>query len=250
MSHAPLRIALLECDKPVESARVRLGGHSGAWRHLLTRAISDPTCPELNSFQDFEISSWDVVHTRSYPQLESLDGILVSGSRFNAFDDDPWILDLIDFISEAFARQARLIGVCFGHQIIARALGSDIRRNEKGWEAAVSTINLTSRGQEIYGKFELALHLMNRDIVVSLPIGAENLGFTDKCSIHGMYIAKKLITVQGHPEFSSDIGTEILRARNEVGVIPDDTFKDAMKRVGKEDDGVIVAQAFIKFLVN
>lgn len=94
------------------------------------------------------------------------------------------------------------------------------------------------------------IHLMNRDIVQSCPDGVEKLAYTAKCSVHGMYLANRFITVQGHPEFDERITKELLTARNAAGIIDDNTFQDAMTRADKHHDGVLVAQAFLRFLLN
>ena len=91
---------------------------------------------------------------------------------------------------------------------------------------------------------------MHRDAVFEYPSGVEQLAYTKGCNVQGMYIAKKLITVQGHPEFNEEIVREILEKRHELGVFDDETFSDAMSRVGKYQDGVVVAQAFLRFLLE
>lgn len=91
---------------------------------------------------------------------------------------------------------------------------------------------------------------MHRDIVTAVPEGAVNLGSTNRCSIQGMFFPKRFISVQGHPEFTSDIVSEILEARHTVGIFTDEEFKDMIGRVGKEHDGVIVAKAFLKFALE
>lgn len=91
---------------------------------------------------------------------------------------------------------------------------------------------------------------MNRDIVQSCPEGVEGLAYTAKCSVHGMYVANKFLAVQGHPEFSEQITMGLLAARNAAHIIDDDTFQDAIERVDKHHDGVVVARAFLRFLLN
>ena len=65
-----------------------------------------------------------------------------------------------------------------------------------------------------------------------------------------MYIARKLITIQGHPEFNREIVTELLEARHEQGIFNDEIFEDGMRRVGDGHDGVLVARAFLRFLLD
>lgn len=143
-----------------------------------------------------------------------------------------------------------MIGVCFGHQIVGRAMGARLGRNARGWEASVTPMDLTKRGQEIFGQNTLAIHQMHRDIMFAYPEGVEPLAYTDKCAVQGMYAPKRLIAIQGHPEFNEEIVRELLLVRHAAKVFDDEVFEDAMGRVDKYQDGVVVAKAFLKFLLE
>lgn len=91
---------------------------------------------------------------------------------------------------------------------------------------------------------------MHRDIIYEYPAGVEDLAYTDKCAVQGMYIPKRLITVQGHPEFNEEIVRELLIARHKAKIFDDEVFEDGMSRVDKYQDGVVVAKAFLKFLLE
>ena len=178
----------------------------------------------------------------------------------------PWINKLTDFTAKCLdTGRVRVVGVCFGHQIAGRAMGAKAGRNDDGWEVAVDDIQLTSKGKEIFGKDALvsfmpkhpshtdilwALHQMHRDIVYFYPPGVEELGSSPVCKVQGMYTRKRLITVQGHPEFNETIVTEILKYRHAQGIFNDEVFAGAMKRVIKPHDGVVVSRAFLKFLLD
>ena len=89
---------------------------------------------------------------------------------------------------------------------------------------------------------------MHRDRAVGVPAGATLLASTDKCPNHGFVIPGRVITVQGHPEFTDDIMTEILETRHKTGLFDDELFQDGMKRRGEEHDGVLMAKVFVEFL--
>ena len=91
-------------------------------------------------------------------------GFLPPNTGFNSFDDDIWILKLVDFTKKILFEQTRvrLVGVCFGHQIIGRALGQKVGRSEGGWEISVTPMQLTAKGKELFGLEEVVsyrLHL-------------------------------------------------------------------------------------------
>ena len=192
-------------------------------------------------------------------------------AEFNSFDDDAWILRLVDFTRTVLAQQrVRLIGVCFGHQIIGRALHVAVGRSDAGWEVAVVPVALTDEGKQLFGVQTLVrtthlappvppsnrprnpqnIHQMHRDIVYELPPGVQPLGHTDRCAIQGMYAPRRLLAVQGHPEFDGDIVAELLQRRHEQGIFDRPTFDEAMGRVRHAHDGTRVASAFLRFLVE
>lgn len=268
MPKVPLRIAILECDTPLDGTRAKYGGYGGVFTALLKAAASGMVDPKFTT-SDLVISVYDVVTAQSYPSLSDIDAILITGSRFNSFDDDPFILKLVEFTKRVLEQdRVRIIGVCFGHQIVGRALGAKVARSEGGWEISVTAIDLTKKGQEIFKQNSLvcsssflsgravitdnpkALFQMHRDVVYEYPPGVEELAYTEKCEVQGMYIPKLLITVQGHPEFNEDIVRELLVARHGSGIFNDEMFQDAIGRVDKDQDGIVVAQAFLRFVLE
>ncbi len=268
-----LRIAVLECDTPLTGTAAKYGGYGGVFKALLSAGADGLNHPKISSKHGLVLTNWDVVEAQEYPDLDEIDAVLITGSRYNSFDDTPWIVKLVEFTQRVLAQErVRIIGVCFGHQIVGRAMGVEVGRSSGGWEVSVTAIDLTKRGQEIFGRPALvrththtyihtqcahraltttqALHQMHRDAVFEYPPGVEELAYTRGCKVQGMYVAKRLMTVQGHPEFNEEIVSELLRARHEIGIFDDEVFADAMGRVDKYQDGVLVAQAFLRFLLE
>lgn len=156
MPDLPLRIAILECDTPLDGTRAKYGGYGGVFTALLKAGADALSFPNLSSTSGLQLSQYDVVTAQEYPDLENVDGILISGSRHNSFADDEWILKLVAFTKKVLEqRRVRIVGVCFGHQIVGRALGAKVDRSEGGWEISVTAVDLTKRGQEIFGKTAL-----------------------------------------------------------------------------------------------
>ena len=91
---------------------------------------------------------------------------------------------------------------------------------------------------------------MHKDLVYYYPEGVEELGSSGPCKVQGMYIPKKVITVQGHPEFTSEIVAVILESRYKLGVFTDEIYEEAKTRLDDPHDGVLVAQVFLKFIME
>ena len=160
MPSPPLRIAILECDTPAPATDSKYKGYGGVFTSLLrtaaaSKSLSNPT-DASESPLELELTAYDVVNAQTYPSLSSVDAILLSGSKHNSFDNDEWILKLVEFTKQALKdERVRVIGVCFGHQIVGRALGVEVGRSEGGWEVSVTPLKLTAKGQEIFGQTTL-----------------------------------------------------------------------------------------------
>ncbi|KAJ4159785.1 uncharacterized protein LMH87_007730 [Akanthomyces muscarius] len=250
MPHSgPLRLAVLEADTPQPQTRERIGNYTSVFTQLFQGACDNSTPPKKLD-EELTISGHGIVDDlNAYPSLDDVDAILISGSRHNSFDSDPWILKLVEYTQAALAtKRVRIIGICFGHQILSRALGCKVGRNAKGWEVAVTDVGLTPEGKKVFGMEKMRIHQMHTDIVADFPPDAVPLGGNDICSVQAMYAPGKYIAVQGHPEFTQDIVTEILFNRHTVGVFTDELYNDGMARVANEHDGFAIARAFLKFL--
>jgi GMP synthase-like glutamine amidotransferase len=189
-------------------------------------------------------------------------------TEHNSFDNDPWILKLVDFTEKLLKQdRIRIIGVCFGHQILGRAAGAKVGRSDNGWEISVLPVQLTAKGKEIFQQDTLvrslpipiplhsththqAIHQMHKDIVFSYPEDVEKLGGSPRCLVQGMYKKGRLISVQGHPEFNEGIVTHLVKMRADQGIFEEEQGRDALERVGKHHDGVVIAKAFLRFLLE
>jgi GMP synthase - Glutamine amidotransferase domain len=147
---SPLRLAVLEADTPVPRTFARHGGYAGVFSYLFERAVAPEPLSSL-----LTITAHDVVSggAEAYPDPDTVDAILISGSKHNAFDNDEWIVRLVDYVRDVVQNQPRIkvIGICFGHQIVGRALGAKVGRSDKGWEISVTETKLTEKGKEIFG---------------------------------------------------------------------------------------------------
>ncbi|KAL3473047.1 class I glutamine amidotransferase-like protein [Aspergillus californicus] len=248
----PLRIAILECDTPPENSNAKYGGYYGVFSKLLQECAETLNRPDiLDPKSGLDLSRFDVVTAQEYPDLKDVDAVLLTGSKHNSFESHPWILKLVDFTRKAIDdSRVKILGICFGHQIIGRALGVEVGRNSAGWEVAVCDVNLTEKGKEVFGVEELHIQQMHRDIVFTYPEDVIPLGSSPRCAVQGMYRAGKFITVQGHPEFREDIVSEVVKLRAEAGVFDKEQAEDALSRAGKPHHGVAIGVAFLKFLLE
>lgn len=189
----------------------------------------------------------------------------------NSFEDRPWINRLVEYTKKAIAHDhVKVLGICFGHQIIGRALGVKVGRSELGWEISVSEVDLTEQGKKLFGKDKLVrclqvfyasrkdldvndlqrIQQMHQDVVFECPSNVIPLGSSPLCAVQGMYVPGKFISVQGHPEYSEFIVSEIIKMRTKTGLFTGVQSADAQRRVGNEHDGVAIGEVFLNFLLD
>lgn len=145
-SPAPIRLAILECDTPQPQTRAKYNSYAGVFTSLLTRATAPLPVSDVVT-----ITAHDVVNDlHSYPSLDDVDALLLTGSRHTSFDNDPWILNLVEYVKQALENGVKIVGICFGHQIIGRAVGAGVGKSDKGWEVAVTEVELTEKGKQIF----------------------------------------------------------------------------------------------------
>ena len=128
---------------------------------------------------------------------------LIPGSLDAAYDDKPWIVALVQWVRRACQGGAKLMGVCFGHQVIARALGGEVRKHDGGFGAGVRVSRVTDGLMKpFFDRQEMRLLYSHHDQVTVLPHDAVLCATSDFCKIESFRIGRQVITFQGHPEFT------------------------------------------------
>lgn len=146
-----------------------------------------------------------VVHGEGLPEPEARDAWLLTGSRHGVYDDLPWIEPLKAFIRAAAAQQRPMVGVCFGHQIIAEAMGGKVQKAEIGWRVGLETYTTRFNGTGLGGDGvqSMTMPAFHQDQVVVQPPGSDVLAQSEACPYAALrYSDAPILSVQFHPEFS------------------------------------------------
>lgn len=168
-----------------------------------------------------DVHPLEVVHAeaKALPKVANYAGIVISGSPASAYEDLPWIRRLEGVVRECVERNIPLLGVCFGHQVVAQALGGTVERNPRGWEIGDPDIELTEAGQAdplfdgVPARFSAIQS--HQDIVTELPEGAVQLSRSALCEQQGFALGNNVRTVQFHPEMGPEHLKFILPPRRE-----------------------------------
>ncbi|KAK9377605.1 class I glutamine amidotransferase-like protein [Lipomyces chichibuensis] len=250
-SYKRLRLAILETDPELVTV-------CGTFADLFKRLFANSTteAEEQTEKVILDIATFNVVNG-SYPEPDDFDGILVTGSRATAFDNDPWILKLVEYIMHVHdSSSARLVGICFGHQVIARAFGGVVEENSAGWEVSVTKLRLDEEGQgaklfpEAGPEGELRLQQMHRDHVAVPPPGMHVFATSERSPVQGLYKEGKVLTLQGHPEFNEEVARSSVELRIVSGSLSEAEGNDALARVSIQNHGADVGKAVVRFLVG
>ncbi len=199
---------------------------------------------------DFQFVGYDVAQGDFPDSPEACAAYVITGSPRGAYDVDAWIGELIEFIRESFAAGKKLIGICFGHQILAHALGGRAEKSEKGWGLGLKTIAIDVVNPKPWlngSSGNCALYFAHQDQVIDLPPEAELLGGNQFCPNAFYTIGNQVLGIQGHPEFTIEIMSDILsRERKGVPQQVQDTAVNSLKQ--GTPDNQIVAQWMVNFL--
>ncbi|MGB8814915.1 MAG: type 1 glutamine amidotransferase, partial [Paracoccaceae bacterium] len=170
--------------------------------------------------------------------VHECDGWLLTGSKHGAYEDHPFIKPLEDFIRKAYAASVPMVGICFGHQIIAQALGGKVEKFDKGWSVGPTDYD--------FGGEKLTLNAWHRDQVTKAPKGATVLACNDFCENAALVYGDRAFTVQAHPEFKDAFVDGLMKTRGK-GLVPDDLMAAAGARLGTKIDDSAIANRIAEF---
>ncbi|KRA53104.1 glutamine amidotransferase-related protein [Devosia sp. Root635] len=176
-----------------------------------------------------------------FPDPATLEGIVITGSAAGVYDDYAWLDPLRAFIRDAYGRQTPMLGVCFGHQIMADALGGDVRKSEKGWGLGRHNYAVAARPDFMRAApAALAVACSHQDQVITPPDEAEVILASDFTPNAGLaYRNGAALSFQPHPEFLDDYTLALAELRR--GKAPDNVVETAISSIATPSDSADVA---------
>lgn len=259
-----VRMLVLETDETHPETQKEIGGFGEVFNNLFIKAGDDHD-PQLGieTMMQYivEPEGGEVPGPKDIP--EDLHAILITGSEWDAHGDDPWIHKTMDFIRYIWTHRPdiKFTGICFGHQILCRTLGSTVEPEPNGqWELSHTHLDLSTVGKQLFHTDDntIRLHQMHLDHVVNAPshettdlLSKEDKvhvwGTTEHTEVQGVYIQKRLFTSQGHMEFNEKYVKRQLEMRVDAGTVHQNDAEEAAERASWMHDGLIVAKAVLRF---
>ncbi len=181
----------------------------------------------ISEFGDYPsmFQNWLAPLDAKFVGYAALDGVLpknpsdcdlwvITGSRFGAYEDHDWIPPLEQFIRICQRDGQKMIGICFGHQLIAQALGGRVEKSDKGWGLGVHRYSLSEWPDQLGTKPDgLDIQAFHQDQVTVRPPGSTIVASSDFCENAGLWYPGFALTVQGHPEFSKPYASALMESR-------------------------------------
>ncbi len=217
-----MKIAILETGSPSKTLVERHGGYA----HMFQQAFDEAGC-------DISFNHYRVFENNVFPALGAYDGYIISGSPFGVYEDHDFIAPLTDYIKIALEADIPIVGICFGHQLMARAFGARVEKSENGWGVGVhhyktsmpidkmpqwvqksKWIQQAAKAGDKMGAMSCVVS--HQDQVLETPENAECLAGSDFCP-NGVLLYKNGMGVsfQMHPEFTHDFSRDLLNSRKD-----------------------------------
>ncbi len=231
------KLGILEVGRPPENLSKIFGDYPSMFETLLK-----------DQGADWHYITYPVVDGQLPQNVHDCNGWLITGSRHGIYDDLEWIGRLKTFLKTAYDEHVPVVGICFGHQILAEALGGKAEKSNKGWGCGVFTYYvLESPDWMPEGLTSFSIEAYHQDQVTKLPADGEVVASSDFCKYAAIDYKGRALTLQGHPEFNKEYSVALFKERRS-DTLPEDiadhaiASSEAPMQVGK------VAHMIVNFI--
>lgn len=238
-----INIALFLCDENDLPTKEQFGSYADMFRREISRTR-----------QNIEITTFRCHLGDQLPSPDAFDGYIISGSRNSVYEELPWISELKEFIRQCWKSQIRMVGICFGHQLLAESLGGKTLRAQQGWGFGVHSVELIKTQpwmQDCQNRpvTHYNIIIIHQDQVTKIPDGFEVIAKSDFCPVGMMLANDVMLGIQGHPEFSKEFCAARAQARRKC--IGEEKYQQAMQSLQEfHPDSDMVLRWILEFLVQ
>lgn len=233
-----MKIAILQCDEVLEQFQPQFGRYPERIEKM---------------FDGFEevvaVETFDCRQNQYPDDPDDYDCYITTGSRSSVYDDEPWIHDLIGFVRLLDRRRKKLIGICFGHQVIAAASGCTVEKSAKGWGVGVSVSRIVATPEWMSeSKDELNIIVSHQDQVATIPENALVIAESAFCPFFVVQWNDHFLSIQGHPEWDRDYSRALMEARR--AIIPPERIAAGLQSLAVEPDNKLFTRWILDFVTH
>jgi len=191
---------------------------------------------------------YDTVLGRYPDSFDDYDVVLLTGSKADSFSDEPWVRELRRHVTALLQQRKKLLGICFGHQLIAHCLGAQVGRAPNGWGMGRMAYDWVGPASLKPDAVDATINLLasHQDQVLTLPASATLLARSDFCPIAAYAIDDHVFCVQPHPEFVEAYSAYLLDKRRER--VGEERYAAARAELSLPHDGLEVARFMQRFI--
>jgi len=231
-----MNIGILGCDDVPERLR-----HLGGTYRDMFRALLEPHLPGAR------YTWFDAVNGELPESPGACDAYLCTGSRYSAYEERDWIVALKDYVRQLHDARKPFVGVCFGHQILAQALGGTVEAAPQGWGVGIHEMRVIASEPWMQPPQEdCRLQYMHGDQVERLPPDSVVLASAPHCPVAMFRVGETMLGIEGHPEFPAAYVEALIRAR--MDRIGHARAQAALASLDQKADDGVVAQWMANFL--
>ena len=230
-----MKIGLLQCDHVMPENRAEFGDYSDFFGNLFHKYA-----PEI-VFDIFD------VHKDGYPENpDQYSGFIGTGSSCSVREDAPWIKQFKRFVRDLYHNGNKFIGICFGHQMIAEALGGKCEKSDRGWGVGVKKVNIYQKKEWMNPEqASYRLIVSHQDQISKPPENSEVLGGNEHCPLSMITVGSHFLGIQAHPEFTPPYSRRLMQSR--IDRIGKKTVQEAEKTLQDRTDEAVVTQWMANF---
>lgn len=233
-----MKIGVLKTD----DVREQLVGEFGEYPEMFERLLKEQD-------EALEFVTYEVQHGQYPADIDEVDAYLITGSKTGVYDDKPWIRPLMAFVQKLNEHQKPTLGICFGHQIIAHALGGKTRKSAKGWGVGVHSYEMQETPDWMGHKPEgFSLLVSHQDQVEEIPQNTRVLASSDFCPYALLQVGEHMLTMQAHPEFTKPYSKSLMELRREA--FGDEVVEKGVASLKNDIHEQVVARWMVEFLHN
>jgi len=233
-----MKLGMLICDHVQDALQPEFGDYKSMFKQLLE-----------HSPMQIEIEYFYAIDGQLPENIDVCDVYMTSGSKWSVNDNFPWIKNLERFIKQLYEGKKGFVGICFGHQLLAKALGGKVERSDNGWGIGVSNSQVViEQDWMIPSQATLDMVVSHQDQITELPVDSQILLSNSFCPYGMIQVGKHFLGLQGHPEFSHEYSRALMNTRKDS--IPAQRLKEGEASLQLKTDEIIAIEWLVNFLAK
>ena len=233
-----MKIALLQCDHVVKALQPVHGDVPDLFNNLFERQAPEVSLDVFN------------VTMGQYPEkISNYDGLISSGSRYSVYENQPWIMQFKEFVRDLYDQGGKFVGICFGHQMIAEALGGRCEKSGRGWGVGIKQVDIYKKMPWMEPELDsYKMIVSHADQVMEIPEEGEIIGGNSHCPCSIYRVGENFLGIQAHPEFTRAFEKDILEVRKDR--IGQAVIDEAVLTLTQKTDEAAVTRWIVNFFQN